>query len=186
MSIVKSCVAPKCAAETTHVRPSDRYPSDGCTTRKANLHGRLGKRPEWRRLAVGRLRSKIVLGDSGKVFLLGGGCEVLLGCGREVFLLGANLGCGRGSTVLIDRLLSLCRCLLRVALHRLDRVFSVLSSEILDLLGLLVRNVVPLLNLSIDGFLVLDVDKRSEEGKRGSDQRQAPERNKLDEKVRNQ
>lgn len=169
MSIVKSCVAPKCAAETTHVRPSDRYPSDGCTTRKANLHGRLGKRPEWRRLAVGRLRSKIVLGDSGKVFLLG-----------------ANLGCGRGSTVLIDRLLSLCRCLLRVALHRLDRVFSVLSSEILDLLGLLVRNVVPLLNLSIDGFLVLDVDKRSEEGKRGSDQRQAPERNKLDEKVRNQ
>jgi hypothetical protein len=61
-----------------------------------------------------------------------------------------------------------------------------LLGKTLDLGGLFASDLATLLELSIDDFLVLDVDKRGEVGDESGDQSQAPERNELDEEVRNQ
>ena len=89
-------------------------------------------------------------------------------------------------TVLVDSLLGLGGSLLCVALHSLHGVSSMLVGETLDLLSLLVGNGVALLQLSVDGVLVLDVDEGAEEGNVRRDQTQAPERNPLDQEVRDE
>lgn len=85
--------------------------------------------------------------------------------------------------VLVNGLLGLGRGLLGVSLDSLHGVSSMLVSKTLDLLGLLVGNVVALLQLSINDLLVLDVDEGTEEGNECRDQSQAPERDELDEEV---
>ena len=47
-------------------------------------------------------------------------------------------------------------------------------------------HVVPLLELSINDLLVLDIDKRTKVGSRRSYQSQAPKRNELDQEIGNQ
>jgi hypothetical protein len=128
------------------------------------LHGRLG------RLGNGlliKLRGQIVLWGSGEILPL-------------------DLWSGRTSTVLVNGLLSLRCSLLGVALNGLGSVSGVLLGKALDLGGLLASDLTTLLKLSINDFLVLDVDKRGEVGDESGDQGQAPERHKLDEEVRDQ
>jgi hypothetical protein len=110
------------------------------------------------------------------------------GSSRELLPLGfvADLGRSRTSTVRVNSLLSLVGIILGQALNRVCSVGSVLAGKILDLLSLSIDQVVALLKLSINDLLVLDVDEGSEVGDGGSNQGQAPERDKLDEEVRNQ
>jgi hypothetical protein len=108
----------------------------------------------------------------------------MTGSSGEVLLL--DLGRCGASTVLVDGVLSLGSVLLGKTLNSLGSVSSVLVSEALDLSSLLASDLSALLELSIDNLLVLDVDERSEVGDKGGDQSQAPERNKLDEEVRDQ
>jgi hypothetical protein len=110
------------------------------------------------------------------------------GSSREVLTLHlvADLGRGRTSTVGVDSLLSLVRVILRQALNRVGGVGGMLAGKILDLLSLSIDQVVALLKLSIDGLLVLDVNEGSEVSNGGGNQSQAPERDELDEEVRNQ
>lgn len=150
-----------------------------------DLDKRLSQRPELGGTAVLSLACQVVLGGSREV-LLGGGGEVLCGCSWEVILLDLDLWRSGTSTVLVDSLLGLCGCLLCVALDSLDSVPGMLVSKFLDLLSLLVGNAVALLNLGIDGLLVLNVDEGTEEGEGSGDQGQAPERNELDEEVGDQ
>jgi hypothetical protein len=103
------------------------------------------------------------------------------GSSREVLLL--DLWRSGASTVLVDGLLGLGGGLLGVVSGSVHGVSGMLVGKTLDLLGLLVRNVVALLKLSIDDVLVLDVDEGSEIGDEGRDQAQAPERDELDEEV---
>jgi hypothetical protein len=108
----------------------------------------------------------------------------MTGSSGEVFLL--DLGRCGASTVLVDGVLSLGSVLLGKTLNSLGSVSSVLVGEALDLSSLLASDLSTLLELSIDNLLVLDVNERSEVGDKGGDQSQAPERNKLDEEVRDQ
>lgn len=87
---------------------------------------------------------------------------------------------------MVDRLLGLRSVLLSVALYCLGGVSGVLVSKTLDLGRLLASNLTTLLKLSINGLLVLDVDEGTEEGDERGNQSQAPERDELDEEVRNQ
>jgi hypothetical protein len=88
-----------------------------------------------------------------------------------------------GNGLAVDDLLGLGGGLLGVGSGHVHGVSGMLVGKTLDLLGLLVRNVVALLKLSIDDVLVLDVDEGSEIGDEGRDQAQAPERDELDEEV---
>jgi hypothetical protein len=115
------------------------------------------------------LRSKIMTGRSG-----------------EVLLLDLDLGRGGPATVLVDGLLCLGGVLLGVALNRLGSVSSVLFGESLDLRSLVASDLTTLLKLSIDSLFVLDVDEGSEVGDKSRNQGQAPERDELDEEVRDQ
>ena len=108
-----------------------------------------------------------------------------MGWGRRECLLLDLWGSGTPA-VLVDRLLGLGRGLLGVALYSLHGVSGVLVSKALDLLSLLVGNVETLLQLGVDDLLVLNVHKRTEEGDECRDQGQAPERDKLDEEVRDE
>jgi len=110
----------------------------------------------------------------------------VLGGRREVSLLDLSLGRSGACAILVHSLLCLGRGLLRVSLDRLDSVSGMLVGEFLDLLGLLVGHVVALLELGINHLLVLDVDERTEESNDGTDQGQAPKRDKFDEEVGNQ
>jgi hypothetical protein len=112
------------------------------------------------------------------------GRKLVLRRNREVLLL--DLRRGGASAVLADRLLSLGGVLLGEALDSLGSVTSVLVGEALELGGLLVGNVVTLLELSVNDLLVLEVDKRTKVGDDGCNQGQSPERNELDEEVRDQ
>jgi hypothetical protein len=120
--------------------------------------------------------------DLGLRNLLGG--KLVLGGGGEVLLL--DLRRGRAATVLADRLLGLGGVLLGQALNSLGSVTSVLVGEALKLGSLLIGNVVTLLELSVNDLLVLEVDKRAKVGDDGRNQSQSPERNELDEEVRDQ
>jgi hypothetical protein len=62
----------------------------------------------------------------------------------------------------------------------------VLVGKTLDLSSLLTGNLSALLELRINYFLVLNVDKGAEEGNEGGNQGQAPKGNKLDEEVGDQ
>lgn len=108
----------------------------------------------------------------------------MLGSDREIRLLDLDLRRSGASTVLVDGSLSLLGSLLSVALCGLESLSSMLVSKLLDLLSLLVGDVVTLLDLSVNDLLVLDVDERTEEGDHGGDQGQTPERNELDQEVR--
>jgi hypothetical protein len=105
---------------------------------------------------------------------------------REVLLLDLDLGRSRASTVLVDRLLCLVGVLLGKTLNSLGSVSGVLVGKTLDLSSLLAGDLATLLELGINDLLVLDVDEGSEVGDEGGDQGQAPKRNELDEKVRDQ
>lgn len=61
-----------------------------------------------------------------------------------------------------------------------------LVGKTLDLGCLLAGHLATLLELSIDDFLILDVDEGSEEGDEGSNQGQAPKWDELDEVVGDQ
>jgi hypothetical protein len=131
----------------------------------------------------GSLGNKLrLLVDHGLRDLLGR--KFVLGRSREVLLL--NLRRGGASAVLADRLLGLGGVLLGEALNGLGSVTSVLVGEALELGSLLVGNVVTLLELGVNDLLVLEVDKRTKVGDDGCDQGQSPERNELDEEVRDQ
>lgn len=110
--------------------------------------------------------------------------RLMLGGSREFIRLDLDLWRGGAPAILVDSLLCFSSGLLGVALNGLYSVSSVLVSEIFDLLGLLVGNVIALLQLSIDNLLVLDVDKRAEEGDEGCNQGQPPQWDELDEEVR--
>jgi hypothetical protein len=108
----------------------------------------------------------------------------MTGSRGEVLLL--DFRRGGASTVLVDGVLSLGSVLLGKTLDGLGGVSGVLIRETLDLSGLLASDLTALLKLSVDDLLVLNVDERSEVGDKGGDQGQAPERNNLDEEVRDQ
>jgi hypothetical protein len=124
-----------------------------------------------------RLEDRLLLADG-----------LMRGSNRELLPLGfvADLGRSRTSTVGVNSLLSLVGIILRQALNRVCSVGSVLAGKVLDLLSLSIDQVVALLKLSINDLLVLDIDEGSEVGDSGGNQGQAPERDKLDEEVRNQ
>jgi hypothetical protein len=100
---------------------------------------------------------------------------------REALLL--DFGGSGASAVVVDRVLCLGGVSLGVALDSLCGVSGVLGTEVLDLCRLLVGNVVALLKLGVNDLLVLDVDERTQVGNNGGDERQAPQRDELDEEV---
>jgi hypothetical protein len=100
---------------------------------------------------------------------------------REALLL--DFGGSGASAVVVDRVLCLGGVSLGVALDSLRGVSGVLGTEVLDLCRLLVGNVVALLKLGVNDLLVLDVDERTQVGNNGGDERQAPQRDELDEEV---
>jgi hypothetical protein len=103
---------------------------------------------------------------------------------REALLL--DFGGSGASAVVVDRVLCLGSVSLGVALDCLRGISGVLGTEVLDLCRLLVGNVVALLKLGVNDLLVLDVDERTQVGNNGGDERQAPERDELDEEVGDQ
>lgn len=64
--------------------------------------------------------------------------------------------------------------------------FGVLSCHVFDLLALLGDHVSSVLELSIDDFLVLDVDERTKVDGKSCDQGKTPEWNELDQEIGNE
>lgn len=94
-----------------------------------------------------------------------------------------GLGGGGAAAVLVNGLGSLNGVLVGDVLDRMGSIGGVLASNLLELNSLLASNVVTLLELSIDNFLVLNVDEGAKVGDQGRNQSQAPERYELDEEV---
>jgi hypothetical protein len=105
---------------------------------------------------------------------------------RETLGLLLSLRGNRASTVRVDGLGRLRRVLLSVSLNSLGCISGVLRGKIPELRSLLVGDVVALVELTINGVLVLDVDERAQVSNGSGNQRQAPERNELDEEVRDE
>lgn len=111
-----------------------------------------------------------------------------LGCSREVRLLDfrRSRASASGAAVLVDGFLCLVRVLSGVGLDGLGGLLGLLGRQIADLRGLLPSNVAGALKLSINGILVLDVHEGCKVGNAGGDKAQAPERDELDQEVRDQ
>lgn len=132
--------------------------------------------------AMLRFVSRLHGGLSNRLIRLGS--WLMLGRNREVRLLDARRA--RNSTVLIDGILGLSGVLLGISLESLGCGTGAFGSKIPKLGCLLVGDAVTLLELSIDEFLVRDVDERAHEGGYGGNKSQAPERDELDEGVGDQ
>jgi hypothetical protein len=107
----------------------------------------------------------------------------VLGSRWEVLLLDGTLDVGD----LLARLANVVGCnvgvLAGVRLDRLETLAGVLTSQRLDLLGLLGHDSRGLLDLLIDEFLVEDVDEGGEEEDAGAEKSHTPHGDELDEVV---
>src|SRR6202012_6102663 len=91
---------------------------------------------------------------------------------------------GRGLAArVVDHILGLLRVLARVRANRLGGAVRVVGRKGADLARRVVDDGTSLVNLLVDEFLVGDVNERPEEGSAGGQEREAPQRQPLDEPV---
>ena len=107
---------------------------------------------------------------------------------REVSGLVGRIGAlrfrrGGGATSRTNVTLGLGGVVASILLCHFGGTAGVLSGEVLDLAALLDHCAVGVTKVLVDELLVLDVNERTEVDGTGSDKRQAPERNELDQVV---
>lgn len=128
------------------------------------------------------LADRLLLGRLGEIRLLDRGLGD--GLGLDESRGGGHLAdFGGDRTAVSNVLLCLGAVGTRILLHQAGSVSSLLASDVLDLVGLRVDDLLSILNVTIDDLAVADVDERAQVGDSHADQRQAPERKDLDKPV---
>lgn len=130
------------------------------------------------------VRPQRSLGGSREIVHLVGFCEVFLLQSRPgLDWFGRRGGRCGALTNVAHHLLGLSRIVSDILLGCLGSTGSVVSGKLLDLAGLLVGNIGSLVEVVVNELLVGLVDEGSKEQNGGSDKREAPEWNDLDQIV---